>query len=283
MDLPGGQGAPPHEEPATRPTRDTTAAAPANEYPNTAVDTGNTASTASRTTVASPQTDNTQASNSLTASLHRTTRPPRRATSNNPGPDSFAERHARRLQAVREALQAMREAVRESNTSRRHHNARGGRGTAHRQRDRHHDYSGFGQTTRPARLEREVDLSTFGEPGPYEELDDTWHDDDDDDDDEIRSPAEILSALQMIVSSAGDPRRRCRNVYEDVLAEEEAEDRAELENTTWFELSEAGRRALEEQGITMPRQGETWTFVGEDYAERLRRALVSPRVGFKDG
>ncbi|GAB1725587.1 hypothetical protein NU195Hw_g6461t1 [Hortaea werneckii] len=134
------------------------------------------------------------------------------------------------------------------------------------------DSLGFGQIARPARFGPEVDLSSFGEPGPYENLDDAWQDDDDDDD-EIRSPAEILDALQMIMGSAGDPRRRCRDIYEDVLAEEEAEDRAELGNTTWFELSEAGRRALEEQGIVLPRQGETWTFVGEDYAERLRRAF----------
>ncbi|KAI6859214.1 hypothetical protein KC343_g1075 [Hortaea werneckii] len=162
----------------------------------------------------------------------------------------------------------------ESRSSRRHRNEQGRSGTAHRQRERMQDSLGFGQTTRPARLEREVGLSSFGELGPYEELDDAWQDDDDDDDDdEIRSPAEILNALQMIVGSAGDPRRRCRNIYEDVLAEEEAEERAELDDTNWFELSEAGRRALEEQGIVLPRQGESWTFVGEDYAERLRRAF----------
>ncbi|KAI7286287.1 hypothetical protein KC345_g1226 [Hortaea werneckii] len=165
----------------------------------------------------------------------------------------------------------MREAVGESNTSRRHQNGQGRSGTAHRQRERMQDNPGFGHTSRPARFEREVGLPSFGEPGPYEELDDTWQGDDEDD--VIRSPAEILNALQMIVSSAGDPRRRCRNIYEDILAEEEAEDRAELDHTTWFELSEAGRRALEEQGIVLPRQGGTWTFVGEDYAERLRRAF----------
>ena len=265
MDLLGGQSVPPHGEPATQPTRNTTAATPANESANTTVDTGNTASTASRTTVASPRADNTQASNSLTVPLHGTPQPPRGASSSNPGPDSFAERHARRLQA-------MRAAVGERNTSRRHQNGQGGSGTAHRQRERMQDSLGFGQIARPARFGPEVDLSSFGEPGPYENLDDAWQDDDDDDD-EIRSPAEILDALQMIMGSAGDPRRRCRDIYEDVLAEEEAEDRAELGNTTWFELSEAGRRALEEQGIVLPRQGETWTFVGEDYAERLRRAF----------
>ncbi|KAI7284103.1 hypothetical protein KC343_g1107 [Hortaea werneckii] len=159
----------------------------------------------------------------------------------------------------------------ESSSSGRHQNGQGRSGTAHRQRERMQDHLGFGQTTTPARFEREVGLLSFSEPGPYEELDDTWQDDDDDD--EIRSSAEILNALQMIMGSAGDPRRRCRNIYEDVLAEEAAEDLAELDNTTWFELSEAGRRALEEQGIVLPRQGETWTFVGEDYAERLRRAF----------
>lgn len=162
----------------------------------------------------------------------------------------------------------MREAMGEGNSGRRHQNGQGRSGTAHRQREVMQDNLGFGQTTRPARLEREVELSNFGEPGLHDELDDTWQDDD-----EIRSPVEIFNALEMILGSAGDPRRRCRNIYEDVLAEEEAEDRAELDNTTWFELSEAGRRALEEQGIAMPRQGETWTFVGEEYAERLRRAF----------
>ncbi|KAI7223046.1 hypothetical protein KC333_g733 [Hortaea werneckii] len=79
--------------------------------------------------------------------------------------------------------------------------------------ERMQDNLGFGQTTRPARLEREVDLLTFGEPGPYDGLDGTWQDDD-----EIRSPVEIFNALEMIIGSAGDPRRRCRNIYEDVLA-----------------------------------------------------------------
>lgn len=156
----------------------------------------------------------------------------------------------------------------EGNFSRRHQNGQGRSGTAHRQRERMQDNLGFGQTTRPTRLEREVDLLTFGEPDTYDELDGTWQDDD-----EIRSPVEIFNALEMIVGSAVGPRRRCRNIYEDVLAEEEAEDRAELDSTTWVELSEAGRRALEEQGIAMPCQGETMTYVGEEYAERLRRAF----------
>ncbi|KAI7220570.1 hypothetical protein KC333_g2276 [Hortaea werneckii] len=251
----------PHEEPITQLTHDSTAAAPADESPNTAVDAGNTASTASRTTVSSPQTDNTQTSNNLNVPLQNTARSPRRAPSNDPGTDSFAERHARRLQAMREAMG-------EGSSSRRHQNGQGRSGTAHRQRERMQDNLSFGQTTRPVRLEREVGLSSFGEPGPYDELDGTWQDDD-----EIRSPVEIFNALEMIVRSAGDPRRRFRDIYEDVLAEEEAEDRAELDDTTWFELSEAGRRALEEQGIAMPRQGETWTLVGEEYAERLRRAF----------
>ncbi|KAI6906402.1 hypothetical protein KC318_g6295 [Hortaea werneckii] len=261
MDSLGRQSAPPHEEPATQLRHDTIDAAPANESPNTTVDAGNTASTASRTTIASPQTDNTQTSNNLNVPLHNTTRPPRRAPSDDPGTGSFAERRARRLQAMREAMG-------EGNSSRRHQNGQGRSGTAHRQRERMQDNLGFGQTTRSTRLEREVDLSRYGEPGPCDELDDTWQDDD-----EIRSPVEIFNALEMIVGSARDSRRRCRNIYEDVLAEEEAEDRAELDNTTWFELSEAGRRALEEQGFAMPRQGETWTFVGEEYAERLRRAF----------
>ncbi|KAI7365121.1 hypothetical protein KC354_g5133 [Hortaea werneckii] len=261
MDSLGRQSAPPNEEPTTQLTHDTTAAAPANESPDTAVDAGNTASTAYRTTVASPQTNSTQASNNLNVPPHGTTRPPRRAPSNDPGPDGFAERHARRLQAMREAMS-------EGNSSRRHQNGRGRRVAAHRQGERMQDNLGFSQTTRPARLEREVDLLTFGEPGPYDGLDGTWQDDD-----EIRSPVELFNALEMIVGSARDPRRRCRNIYEDVLAEEEAEDRAELDSTTWVELSEAGRRALEEQGIAMPRQGETRTYVGEEYAERLRRAF----------
>ncbi|KAI7179944.1 hypothetical protein KC316_g9859 [Hortaea werneckii] len=261
MDSLGRQSALPHEEPTTQLTQDTTAAAPANESPNTAVDAGNSASTASRTTIASLHTDNTQASNNLNVPLHGTTRPPRRAPSNDPGPDSFVERHTRRLQAMLEAMG-------EGNSSRRHQNGQGRSGTAHLQRERMQENLGFGQTTRPARLEREVDLSSFGEPGPYDELDDIWQDDNG-----IRSPVEIFNALEMIVGSAGHPRRRCRNIYEDVLAEEEAEDRAELDDTTWFELSEAGRRALEEQGFAMPRQGDTWTFVGEEYAERLRRAF----------
>ncbi|KAI7334883.1 hypothetical protein KC315_g3547 [Hortaea werneckii] len=262
MDSLGRQSASPNEEPTTPLTHDTTAAAPANESPDTAVDAGNTASTASRTTVASSQTiSSTQASNNLNVPPHGATRPPRRAPSNDPGHDSFAERHARRLQAMREAMG-------EGNFSRRHQNGQGRSRTAHRQRERMQDNLSFGQTTRPVRLEREVGLSSFGEPGPYDEVDDTWQDDD-----EIGSPVEIFNALEMIVGSAGDPRRRCRNIYEDVLAEEEAEDRAELDSTTWVELSEAGRRALEEQGIAMPRQGETRTYVGEEYAERLRRAF----------
>ncbi|GAB1738328.1 hypothetical protein NU219Hw_g3141t1 [Hortaea werneckii] len=264
MDWLGMQGAPTetlHEEPTTLPTRDTITAAPANESSNTAVDTGATTRTAPRTTVASPHTDHTQVPNNTSLPAYGTTQSPRRAPSRDPGPDSFAERHARRVQAVREAIS-------ESNSSRRQQDVQGRSATAHRQRERIQGDNGFGWTSRPTRLEREVDLSSFGERASYDELDDPWQDDD-----IGSSPVEILNALRMILGSAGDPRRRLRDIYEDILAEEEAEDRAELDNTTWFELSEAGRRALEEQGIAMPRQGETWTFVGEEYAERLRRAF----------
>ncbi|KAI7333143.1 hypothetical protein KC315_g4320 [Hortaea werneckii] len=257
MDLLGGQSAPPHEESATQPTRDTTAATPVNESPNTTVDTGNTASTASRTTIASPQTANTQALNNLNVPLHGTTRPPGRAPSNDPGPDSFAERETRELRA-------MRQAIIEGNISMRHQNGQGRGGTAHRQHERMLDSLGLGQFPRPAWL----DLSSFGEPGPYEELDDTWQDDN-----EIGSLIGMWDALEMSMGATAEPLRRCRNIYEDVLAEEEAEDRAELDDTTLFELSEAGRRALQEQGIDLPRQGETWTYVGEEHAERLTRAF----------
>ncbi|KAI6884732.1 hypothetical protein KC360_g4612 [Hortaea werneckii] len=258
MDLLGGQSAPPHEGSATQPTRDTTAAAPVHEPPDTTVDAGNTASTASRTTIASPQTANTQALNNLNVSLHGTTRPPGGAPSIDPGPDSFAERDARELRA-------MRQPTIEGNSSMRHQNGQGRVGTAHRQHEHMLDRLGLSQFPRPAWL----DLSSLGEHGPYEGLDDTWQDDN-----EMGSLLGMWDALEEFMGATAGPLRGCRDIYEDVLAEEEAEDRAELDDTTtYFELSEAGRRALEQQGIDLPRQGETWTYVGEEHAERLTRAF----------
>ncbi|KAK5122671.1 hypothetical protein LTR85_003934 [Meristemomyces frigidus] len=68
-------------------------------------------------------------------------------------------------------------------------------------------------------------------------------------------------------------RCRCRNWYEELRAEEEAEDLAEGRSGEWYDLSEAGVRALEEQGIMVPEDGRQMAYLGEDFVQRLERAF----------